>query len=276
MSVTVVVRGLSAAVPIVLGGSRAAELADAVRAAWSRCVAPAPDALAAAPGHAALLAEGEAAPALVDGDRVVSSTDLDRLMQSLTQAVTTSLIAARTGRFLMFHAGGVSLPDGRSLVMVAPGGTGKTTLTRRLAGAAGPGPDALGYLSDETVGLDPASGVIHPYPKPLSLRPRDGRGPKLETSPDALGLGVAPAVPRLAQLVLLRRPRDHAGPPRLTPLPTLDAIVALTPETSALGRLQRPLHTFEDVLLGLPPVRLVEYAEGSEVAPLLRQLLEDA
>ena len=273
---TIVVHGLSAAVPIVVGGGRSAELADAVLDAWSRCLAPAPDALAAEPVHALLLADGESAPAPGDGDRGVSSTDLDRLMQSLTQAVTSSLIAARTGRLLMFHAGGVSLPDGRSLVMVAPGGTGKTTLTRRLAGAAPPGLPALGYLSDETVALDPASGIIHPYPKPLSLRPEDGRGPKLETSPDALGLGVAPSAPRLAQLVLLRRPRGHEGPPALTLLSTLDALVALTPETSALGRLDRPLHAFEDVLLRLPPVRIVEYAEGADVAPLLRGLLEDA
>jgi len=273
VSETVVVHGLAAAVPIVLRGARSAELADAVRAAWSRCLAPDSDALPADPVHAALLEDGEPAPPADDDTRVVSSSDLDRLMQSLTQAVTTSLIAARTGQLLMFHAGGVALPDGRSLVMVAPGGTGKTTLTRRLSSAPGA---SLGYLSDETIGIDPESGVIHAYPKPLSIRPPKGHGPKLETSPDALGLGAAPASARVAQLVLLRRPRDHDLPAGLTPLPTLDAIVALTPETSALARLPRPLHTFEDLLRRLPAVRLVEYAEGAEAAPLLLSLLEDA
>lgn len=273
MSETVVVHGLGASVPITLAGSRSAELADAVHAAWSRCLAPPPDALAAAPVHAALLDGDEPAPPDEGDTRVVGSSDLARLLQTLTQAVTTSLIAARTGHLLMLHAGGVALPDGRSLVMVAPGGTGKTTLTRRLAsGSAAP----LGYLSDETIGIDPVTGVIHPYPKPLSLRPPQGHGPKLETSPDALGLGAAPAGARVAQVVLLRRPHDHDRPASLTPLPILDALVALTPETSALARLPRPLHTFEELLERLPAVRLVEYAEGAEVAPLLRALLEDA
>lgn len=42
-----------------------------------------------------------------------------------------ALISTQTGRLLMFHAGAVAHPViGRSLVFIAEGGTGKTTLAR--------------------------------------------------------------------------------------------------------------------------------------------------
>lgn len=67
-----------------------------------------------------------------------------------TQDITRALIAAQIGTLLMLHAGAVSDPvTGRSLVYVAAGGTGKTTLTRRLG-------QRFGYLTDETVGIDKA------------------------------------------------------------------------------------------------------------------------
>ena len=72
-----------------------------------------------------------------------------------------AFIAARAGELLMLHAGAVAHPvTGRALVFVAPGGTGKSTLTRRLG-------KRYGYLSDGTVGSSPDTLRIHPNPQPI-------------------------------------------------------------------------------------------------------------
>mgnify|MGYP003454070666 FL=1 len=61
-----------------------------------------------------------------------------------------------------------SLLTGVSLVCVAPGGTGKTTRSRRLG-------QSYGYLTDETVATD-ADGRILPHPEPLSVRRQEQPG----------------------------------------------------------------------------------------------------
>ena len=59
-------------------------------------------------------------------------------LQSLTQSVTRAAIDSRAGTALMLHAGGLCDPtSGASIVYVAPGGTGKTTLTRVLGRGRG-------------------------------------------------------------------------------------------------------------------------------------------
>ena len=165
-------------------GVGADAMAAAMREAWSRC-----------------LVEGDTAstPPL---ERIeVRLDDPDRLAQRLmttTQDITRALIRSQRGRLLMLHAGAVSHPEtGESLVYVAPGGTGKTTLSRLLG-------RSFGYLTDETVGLD-ATGAILPYPKPLSVR-ADQPGLKHEVSPDALGLAARAGA-------AAGRARGAAGPP---------------------------------------------------------------
>ena len=176
--------------------------------------------------------------------------------ESATQQITQTFIAARAGELLMLHAGAVAHPvTGRALVFVAPGGTGKSTLTRRLG-------KHYGYLSDETVGISPDTLRIHPYPKPITLAPEHGH-PKRENSPDDLGLVPAPAVPVLADLVVLRRTaeREHAT---FTPLPVLDALTMIAPETSSLSKLPEPLHLMADVHRRAG-CTLVEYGEGHQI-----------
>lgn len=202
-------------------------------------------------------------PTLIEG------TALDDVLQQTTQAVTRAFIAAQTGRLLMFHAGACAHPDsGAAVVYVAPGGTGKTTLSRILG-------RSLGYLTDETVGIT-ADGHIRPYPKPLSIRPQDVIGPKLETSPDELALRTAPADPRLRRIVLLDRRDDHAGAPGTEVLGLAEAIIALAPETSALSSLDRPLHLLADLVGATGPVLRCRYREAEDLAPVLTSLLEPA
>ena len=188
-------------------------------------------------------------------------------MTSLTQAITYELIIQRRGELLMLHAGAVSHPEtGRSIAYVAPGGMGKTTLTRILG-------QRFGYLTDETVGLDPVTRWITPYPKPLSLRTREGGFPKREEGPDGLGLLPAHPAPVLTSLILIRRDPAVTGP-RWTRLDLFDAMVSLVPETSSLSRLQRPLHVLRDLYAALDGVWLVDYAEATDLVDPISERLE--
>jgi hypothetical protein len=96
----------------------------------------------------------------------------------------------------MCHAGGVEL-DGIGFVFPAHMESGKTTLTTGLVRAG------FSYLTDEAVAFDPATGLIEPFPKPLSIdqgshhlfpelapapAPGDDRAPDLQwqVPPDAI------------------------------------------------------------------------------------------
>ena len=194
----------------------------------------------------------------------VSGADPETVMVQTTQAITRLLIESQTGRLLMLHAGAVAHPEtGRTVVFVAPGGTGKTTLVRTLAGR-------YGYLSDETVAIDADYRVL-PYPKPLSVR-RTG-APKQEISPDELGLVAAPAEPIVVRLCLLDRDDHHAGAPEIVPLDLLDAITELSPQTSALYALPDGLRTLARLIEATGPVLQLRYAEAEDLLPTVDALL---
>jgi hypothetical protein len=69
---------------------------------------------------------------------------------------------------------------GRAVVLPGFTHTGKTTLTRALVDAGAV------YYSDEFAVID-ARGLVHPYPKPLSIRDPDGSGRTTETAAASLG-----------------------------------------------------------------------------------------
>jgi hypothetical protein len=221
-----------------LGTTVEVDLGDAIdpdefAAAWSRCLVPANE----------------------PSGRTVGPQPT---MTGLTQAITRSLIEQRRGELLLLHAGAVCNPrSGASLAYAAPGGTGKTTLSRLLA-------RRYGYLTDETVGVEPESWRIHPYEKPLSLRSAAGGHPKRESGPDEVGLARSHPEPRLTTLALLRRTPDR---PRasIARLDLFDAIPMLAPETSSLASLNRPLHLLAQLEEEIGGFWLVEYAEAEQV-----------
>lgn len=225
------------------------ELVDALRTAWSRCLAPRGGEIT-----------GETFDLALDGD-------LAPLLQRFTQDVTGAAIKAQRGKLFMFHAGAVTDPaTGRALAYVAPGGTGKTTLSRILG-------RTHGYLTDETVGFTP-DGRIVPYEKPLSVRPHDFQGVKDETSPDTLDLARPHPEPRLHRFVLIARDASLAEPV-VEELSVVDAIVQLASESSSLSALDKPLQTLAAFLEKRPPTLRITYAEAEGVRDLLIGLLED-
>lgn len=70
----------------------------------------------------------------------------------------------RTTGLVLFHASAVE-HDGVVVVFPGESGAGKTTLAAALT------QHGFRYVTDEAVALDPATLLIHPYPKPLSIRP---------------------------------------------------------------------------------------------------------
>lgn len=234
-------------------GDSADVLASAMTASWSRC-----------------LSDGGGACGPSDALHLDAHLDdpgrLAHQLMRTTQEITRTLIAGQAGRLLMLHAGAVSHPEtGASLVYVAPGGTGKTTLSRLLG-------QRFGYLTDETVGIAD-DGAIHPYPKPLSVRRPDAPHLKDELSPDGLGLLPAPIAPQVARIIVLDRDPELGTSVETEELSVMDALFAVVEQTSSLSWLDRPLHRLADLLEASGPVLRVRYAEASAIEDDLSALL---
>jgi hypothetical protein len=186
---------------------------------------------------------------------------------ALASRLTGDGIRRLRGRYVMLHACGVSDDAGRVLALVARSGSGKTTAATHL------GRLGFGYVTDETVAIDP-SGEVLPYPKPLSVVDAEfAGGPKVQHGPDDLGLGRPPASLHLARLVLIDRKPGHEQGARLERLPLLDGLLELIPQTSSLSHLHRPLQTTCRLLDTSGGLYRLSYTEIDDAAALLRQLL---
>lgn len=263
-------RVLGTSVAVRFEGGLTPAHAETLRRAWSRCVeaddgAAAPERVAepelGPPGGSfrATLASGR-------GTRIVEAGTFGHFAADLTSAVTLAAIEARAGEAMMLHASALADPaSGRAVALVGRSGMGKTTATRALAGR-------LGYVTDEAVAVE-ASGVIAPYPKPLSIITGDAAAPKSQMGPDELGLRPAPAQARLAAVVLLDR-NPEAPRPGVTPLGHAEAIIALAPQTSALARARQPLAWLCALLDACGGAVRITYREAHELPELVEGLLE--
>lgn len=264
-------RALGTDVDVHVGGYLREMTVQAVRDRWHLCLRADDGTTGDGPPRTvrAVLEDPETPSGTVSawsrGERDVRDQDPRRLLQRLTQAVTHEVIAARTGELLMLHAAALAHPGtGATAVFVAPGNTGKTTLCRTLG-------LSRSYVTDETVGVR-RDGTVVPYPKPLSVRRPDWVGIKDETAPGDVGLTRPRVQPWLAGIVLLRRDPDEVGDPVVEELPLLDAVMALTPESSGFMRTDAPLQWLARVLERTGGARRVTYAEVADLEPLAAEL----
>lgn len=101
-----------------------------------------------------------------DEQSITGPSDL-RLALGILDAELRMYIALHAPNHVFVHAGVVGVED-RAIVLPGRSFAGKTTLVAALVQAGAE------YWSDEYAVLD-ANGLVHPYPKPLSVRINDTR-----------------------------------------------------------------------------------------------------
>lgn len=110
--------------------------------------------------------------------QILTSAELE-IALGVFDAQLRGFIALHAPDYIFVHAGVVG-DRGRAIVIPGLSFSGKTTLVAELVRAGAT------YYSDEYAVLD-EHGLVHPYPKPLSLRLREGS--RLQTDRDVAELG---------------------------------------------------------------------------------------
>lgn len=106
----------------------------------------------------------------LDGRPVGSASTFEDLVDGVLGVLNRAAIE-ESGRYLLLHASSVEL-DRQAVVLPAPSGSGKSTLAAELVAGG------FGYVADEIVAIDTATGRVVPYPKPLVLQGPAG-GPEV-------------------------------------------------------------------------------------------------
>ncbi len=119
-------------------------------------------------GHFALVKDADDAllSVICDENSIAGGVDL-RLALGILDAQLRMHIALHAPDYVFVHAGVVGMEE-RAIVLPGRSFAGKTTLVAALVQAGAE------YWSDEYAVLD-ADGLVHPYPKPLSVRIDDTR-----------------------------------------------------------------------------------------------------
>lgn len=168
-----------------------------------------------------------------DGQAVAAGQTRDEALLAVLHALA-GLGCRPVERLAVLHGAGLVTPDGRGLLLIAAGGSGKSTLTTAL--------DASGHglLSDDVVPVDRDGGLLG-LGLPLCLKAGSwpvlaAHRPDLDAAPDVVRYGQpvrflaprthAPAHPVPAALILLIR-YQPGQPPRATPVGPEQALQGL-------------------------------------------------
>ncbi|WBH16854.1 HprK-related kinase A [Sphingomonas radiodurans] len=101
----------------------------------------------------------------IGGDYVIPDAAPLPLAQGLLAAEMAMNLQMALGqrRFLLLHAAAVER-DGLAIILTGESGAGKSTLAALLQ------PRGWRLLADEFVLIDPATGLVYPFPRPVSLK----------------------------------------------------------------------------------------------------------
>ena len=144
---------------------------------------------------------------VLTGEKSVSgSSDLQIALEVLDSRLR-GYISLHAPDHIFIHAGVVA-HEGRAIVLPGRSFSGKTTLVAELVKAGAT------YYSDEFAVLD-GEGLVHPYPKPLSIR--SGGYSQVDHAVDTLG-GTVGDVPATVSVVAIAQyvPGTHWDPKRLS------------------------------------------------------------
>jgi hypothetical protein len=109
-----------------------------------------------------------------DDRRVAESDDARMLIGSLLWSISNDTVQLADG-YLLIHAGAVVTPSGDGLLILGESGSGKTTLVAALV------QEGFGYLSDEAAAIELATGLVHPWPRPLGFWPESSSLPRFSS-----------------------------------------------------------------------------------------------
>ncbi len=211
---------------------------------------------------------------VIDGDYVLPDAAPLPLVHGLLagEMAMNLQLALAWRRHLLLHAAVVER-DGRALMMTGESGSGKSTLSVLLLA------EGWRFMSDEFALLDTATGLVHPFPRPISLKndaiavarealPDARMGPLLAASPkgdvrhlvpgvDAIRLMDTPATP---VLILFPRFGDVTA---VRPVPRSEAFVRLTQASTNYVSLGEPGFAALTSLVTNIPAVAIDYPDGA-------------
>ncbi len=146
-------------------------------------------------------------------------------------------VALGERRFLLLHAASVER-QGRALILTGESGAGKSTLATLL------GADSWRFMGDEFALIEPATGMVYPFPRPSSLKNASIEaasaaidpqrfGPVLENTPKGRIRHVVPPADAIAGMATAATPAlvlfpRFGLPEAARPVPPSEAFVRLT------------------------------------------------
>ncbi|HEX9954603.1 MAG TPA: HprK-related kinase A [Allosphingosinicella sp.] len=215
-----------------------------------------------------------------------------RLPDAAPLPLAQGLLAAEMGmnlqmalgqkRFLLLHAGCVER-EGRALLLTGHSGAGKSTLAALL------GESGWRFMSDEFALLDPETGLIHPFPRAISLKNQslalfdhaapERLGPVLKGTPKGTIRHLRPPADAITRMAETARPalilfprfgRDFEAETR--PVGAAETFVRLTQASTnyvALG--SRGFDALTGLVTAVPAFG-IDYRSGEEAAALIGAL----
>jgi hypothetical protein len=192
-------------------------------------------------------------------EMVLARSDLNIALHVFDAQLRGHIALHSPGRVFV-HAGVVG-HRGKAIVIPGMSFSGKTTLVAELVRAGAT------YYSDEYAVLDP-EGLVHPFPKPLSIRAREGFG--VRTDVEHLG-GTAGTEPLpLGLVVVSQYRRDATWQPRT--LSQGEAVIHLVANTiPAQNRPEETMNAVRQAVDGSGAVAL--QGERGDAAAIVEQLL---
>ena len=180
-------------------------------------------------------------------------------------------------RHLLLHAAVVER-DGRALILTGESGAGKSTLSALLAARG------WRFMGDEFALVEPATGLLHPFPRPISLKNEsvgvvagERWGPLLTGTPKGDIRHLVPpmfaiaAQDRATTPALLLFPRFGAAR-EVREVPRSEAFVRLTQASTNYVALGEPGFTALTRLVTGVPALAIDYPDGTTAIEMVDQL----